>query len=56
MAEERRRNQFRDVRDPETGRLLLRYDRKRDTIQVKPKWADRPRLVDMKRLRDGEEG
>ena len=54
MAEEARRTGFRDVLDEETGKLLLRYDPKSDTIQVKPGWADRPRLVDLKRYR-GEE-
>ena len=54
MAEKARRTSFRDVRDEETGKLLLRYDPKSDTIQVKPAWADTPRLVDLKRHR-GEE-
>ena len=55
MIDKEQRSKFRDVLDEETGKLLLRYDRKSDTIQVKPKWATTPRLVDMKRLREGPE-
>ena len=35
MAEEVRRDSFRDIRD-ERNRLLLRFDARRDIVEVKP--------------------
>ena len=50
MAEEKRRKGFQDVRDA-AGRLLFRYDRERDIIEVKP-FRSQPARVDMREVRE----
>jgi hypothetical protein len=37
---ERQQPQFREVRDPQTGKLLFRYDPVADVVEVKPKGAE----------------
>jgi hypothetical protein len=50
MAEEERRKGFKEVRDLRSGRVLLRYDASRDTIEVKP-YRSAPVRLTMREVR-----
>lgn len=48
MAEETRRDGFRDVRDPISRKLILRVDAERCIVEVKTRHAAEPVRVDLK--------